>query len=193
MIEGLYGEYRPDAPVSGGRWGATGKAEQVGLEINKGQKTDPNWSWNWYHPGRYGVQLAPDAFRSQLHEIDSRLEVVFHPLRQRWVCWFREPTITWWMCKGWKKLFVIKYPDGEFMPLDERTLGEAWTRNPKLYDYKGRQFFERVVVENMRDQMAAEVRERESFVEAVAHDQYRFAQIKNIGQGNKYTNHEVGD
>lgn len=192
MIPELYGEYRPDA-VTGGEKHATGRVDQMSVPINMGKPQGPETSWNFFHPGRADVRLAPLTFRRQLHAIDPRLEVSWHPLHERWVCFFRQDDIKFWMCPGWKRLFMIQYPDGAYMPLDERTLGECWSRSPKVHAGEGRKYFERVVIENMRDQKRKEIRSHESDLEARARDQWRFAQIKNIGQGNKFANHEAAD
>lgn len=195
MLNDLYSEPTPveRQQVKGGSWSSTGRSLPVSMSISRGSVRGPELSWNYFHPGRVDARFAPDAFRRRLHEVDERLEVVWHPIHERWVCFVRQPDIKFWMCPGWKRLFIVRYPDESFMPLDERTLGEAWSRHPKLYNYRGRDYFERVVLEHMREQRRTERKDYESDLEARARDQWRYAQIKNIGSGSKFADHEAAD
>lgn len=190
MFEELYGEHRPDG-VTGGHRGVSGKVDQVSMATTPPKVVGPEVSWNFFHPGRVDVVKPPASFQRQLHEVDPRLELTWHPIQQRWVCWARNERVTFWMCKGWQRLFIVKYPDGEYMPLDARTIAEAWTRSPRKMG-QGKEMFGRVMDEMRRDYVRKEESHTDDVVQR-AKDQWRFAQIKNIGQGNKYTNHEVGN
>lgn len=190
MFEELYSEYRPDA-VTGGRRGATGRVDDLSIPKATIHHRGPEVSWNFFHPGRVDVRFAPPEFRRQLHAIDPRLEMTWHPMQERWVCWARNERVRFWMCPNWQRLFIVKYPDGGFMPLDARALAEAWTRSPKVQG-QGKEFFGRVLDEMRRDYVKQQDARSDEVVQR-AKDQWRFAQIKNIGQGNKFANHEAAD
>lgn len=190
-FEELYSEPRADQPLGGGTWAPTGRQEQVGLQISKGGPRDAETSWHFWHPGRFGVRFGDEGIRRELQAIDPRLDVTWHPLHLRWTVWFRNPQVTFKLCPGWRLLFIVKYPDDSYMPLDERTIAEAWSRNPRAVG-NGQQYWDRIVGEIRRDYKAKD-KARHDDIEVRGRDQWRYAQIKNLGQGNKYSNHEVGD
>lgn len=128
---------------------------QLRMEISrpsaKGDETSP-WFWN---PGRIGVKLGPEWFREKLHEVDPDLEVTWNREDERWIIWFRKPTIQHRLCQGWLLLFIVQTPDGEYVPLDERTLAKVYEVSARKHG-NAKQYFDAIVREQERDKEARE-------------------------------------
>lgn len=144
----------------------------------------PEQSWHYFHPGRADVRLAPEEFRQALHDVDPRLECVWHPIHERWFVWAKNPRIRYHLCAGWQPLFPVMYPDGSYAPLDRRTLAEAWARSPRVAG-KGSEHFKRVEAEITREKEAY-VKQRHQNKADQAGEWFDYRQIKNIGSGSKF-------
>lgn len=190
MIPELYQEYRPNS-IENARWGGTGRSADFTHPIDLGKTRGPEFGWSYFNPGRIDAKLAPEDFRVKLHEIDPRLEVSWHPLYERWVLFFRAPHIQHALSRGWARITICQYPDGTYMPLDQRLLAIAWDRSGRK-NGNGKQYFDRILSEIRRDYVTKE-KDHEDMVEQVAHDRWQYAKIKNIGLGSKFANHEAAD
>jgi len=153
----------------------------------------PETSWNYFHPGRCDARFAPEPFRAEVKAIDPQLEVVWHPVYERWCVWVKNPHIQHWICAGWQMLFPVRYPDGSYMPLDQRTLATVYDRSPRKWG-SAQKYFARIVDEIERDRHAA-TRTRESVVGQIARDHWHHAQIQ-VGygpsNGSKFSDHHAG-
>lgn len=190
-----YSEDRPDRPVRGGTWQGR-DLQEVRVPIAAPQRTGPEWSWRYFHPGRVDARSGPADFCAMLHEIDPRLQVTWHPLYERWLVWCRDSTIRNPMHAGWMLLFPVQYaPSGSYMPLDARTLAKIWDRSPRKHG-SGRQYWERIQAEVRRD-YARQSQARTDEVQASARAQWDFAQIKvsmcGPSSGSKFTTHHSGN
>lgn len=194
-FEDLYSEPVPAAhqQITGGRLHARDIA-QYAIPIAKPQALDPATSWAFFHPGRVDARFAPADFTGKLHELDPHLEVVWHPLRERWCVWVRNPRITHRLCRGWQLLFPVRYPDGSYCPLDERTLAEIVNRSPRKWG-SGLRYFDRIVEEMTRDRRRKKTAHHD-VVGQNARDRWDFAQIK-VGygpsNGSKFQHHHSGN
>ncbi len=179
----LISEHRPDLPVRGGKLQAVGDAGEFRIPIAKPKPLGPETSWRYFSPARVDVQLGPEEFRRKLHDIDARLEVVWHPVNERWMIWFRD-------VKGWRLLFPVQYAGSErYMPLDERTIAKVWDRCGRRWG-SGRAYWDRIEGEIMRDLQRREDTRRQEARDA-ADEQWEYRKIKNIGAGSKFTNHHA--
>lgn len=194
MFDGLYAEPGSDAArhVTGGRL----RGRDAGtVTIPKATRTvkGPETSWSYFHPGRIDAVFAPAAFRAQVHAIDPNLDVVQHPIHERWCVWVKNPRVTHWMCPGWQLLFPVRYADGSFMPLDARTLAMIYDRSPRKWG-NARRYFDRIVEEVRHDYEAGQAT-RAAVVGQVARDQWKHAQIQ-VGygpsNGSKFSQHHAG-
>jgi len=187
-------EDRPDRPVTGGSWASTGDVGDIPITPTKPQALDPAQSLHYFGPNRFGVQFGPPAFRRDLHAIDPRLEVTWHPLAERWLIWVQQPEVTFWMHPGWSLLFPVQsHPSGAYLPLDARTLAKVWDRSPRKWG-SGAAYYERIVQEVRRD-YARQQANRQQHVRDVAGDVYDHAQISvsmcGPSNGSKFTNHHA--
>jgi hypothetical protein len=192
MFEELYSEPRPG--ISGGSL----KARDLGTvttPITKIKRLDPGTSWSFFHPNRVDARLAPPDFRAQVHAIDPNLEVVWHPLHERWCVWVKNPRVRHHLCPGWQLLFPVRYGDGSYMPLDARTLALIFDRSARKWG-NGRQYWDRIQDE-IRHDYNARRREHSAVVGQNARDRWDFAQIKVSGcghsSGSKFSTHHSGN
>lgn len=105
------------------------------------------WFWN---PGRIGVELAPDWFRSKVKEIDPELEVTWNRHEERWLVWVKKPSLQTRLCQGWLLLFPVHDGHGGYVPLDERTLAKIFSISTRQWG-DARKYFDAVVRERDRD------------------------------------------
>jgi hypothetical protein len=190
MWESLQSE--PVPGLSGGRLNAR-DIGTVTTPISKPKPLGPERSWHFFHPGRADAVLAPESFRRDVDAIDPQLRVVWHPVHERWCVWVKNPRITHWMCAGWQMLFPVRYGDGSYMPLDERTLATIYDRSPRKWG-NGKIYFDRIVEEVKRDTDARQ-RHRGEYVGQIARDHWKHAQIQ-VGygksNGSKFSKHHAG-
>lgn len=192
MFDELYSEHRPD--IGGGKLRMR-DAGSVATPITKPKALAPETSWNFFHPNRVDARYAPAEFRAKVHAIDANLDVVWHPIQERWCVWVRNPRITHWMCKGWQMLFPVRYPDGRFMPLDERTLAAIFDRSARKWG-NGVEYWNRIQDEIRHDRQQG-IKNREAMIGQQARDRFDFAQIKvsmaGPSSGSKFTTHHSGN
>ena len=146
-----------------------------------GPETNP-WYWN---PGRFGVKLAPPDFRTTLHDFDPDLEVTWNPVDEKWQVWMKAPSFQHPVCQGWKLLFVVKYADGSYMPLDNRTFARLYEASAAKWG-NGRQYFNQVVAQMDRDKERREKQRVQDQID-MAMPFFDHSQIKNIGKGSKFS------
>src|SRR3990167_7509346 len=130
----------------------------------------------WWHPSQPGVISGPDWFNKKLHAIDPDVQVTWNAYNQRWQVWLKRPQLVGPHCRGWRLLFVVKYADGSYAPLDERTLS-------KLYEISGdkwgnaKEYFIRLENELERDKEKMEA-ERTDSVKAGGREYFDYLQPK---------------
>jgi hypothetical protein len=145
----------------------------------------------FWSPSRYGVRFAPEPFRSELHRLHPQLECTWHPLRERWIVWYQDPTITYALCRGWKLVLVVQTSWGAYVPLDARVFAVLHERSG--FQLKnGAQYFDRICREIERETDAL-ARHREADDDAKTSAQWDATLIKNIGHGSKFARHHAGD
>jgi len=186
LAEALVSEARPDLPVRGGALRQVGAQEGAfRFPVRPPRPLGPETSWRFFSPARPDVRRGPEAFRQRLHEVDPRLEVVWHPVNERWCVWFRDR-------EGWRFLFPVQYwPSGDYMPLDERTIAKCWDRCGRRWG-SGRAYWDRIEREVIRDMVKAEQARQESARDRAA-DFYDYTEIKvamrGPSTGSKFANH----
>jgi len=110
-----------------------GRLEPFTQPIARPPKLGPEiHSW-FFHPFRPDIKFGPVSFRRLLHEIDQGLEVTWNPIRERWVVWMKDPKIDHPICQGWRLICNVEHPNGDYMPLDERTLAKIFARSAKAH------------------------------------------------------------
>jgi hypothetical protein len=185
LSEAIISESRPDQPVRGGRLAGMRDVGQFRVPIPAIKPLGPETSWRYFSPARADVQHAPAAFLAQLHEVDPRLDAVWHPVNERWVVWFRDRA-------GWKVVFPVQYAgSGRYMPLDERTIAKVWDRSGRRWG-GGLRYWERIEGEIIRTIKAREAARQQEARDA-AGDRFDFAQIKvamrGKSNGSKFATH----
>jgi hypothetical protein len=167
---------------------------QVSVPIHRPTALDPSTSWSFFHPSRVDARFAPAEFRSQVKALDPNLDVVWHPIHQRWCVWVRNPKIRHRLCPGWQMLFPVRYADGSFMPLDERTLAAIYDRSARKWG-NGIQYWNRIQDEIRHDYVQGQ-RNRSEFIGQQARDRWAYAQIKvgyGASNGSKFQKHHSGN
>jgi hypothetical protein len=150
-------------------------------------KVDPSESRYFWYPQRLGVKLGPAEFRKRLHEIHDGLEVTWHPIMERWQVWYKMPRVRYHLCPGWFLLFNVETSDGEFIPLDERTLAAVYEQSGKKWG-NGLNYWNRIESEHQRQAERAQ-RDRDDKSDERASEYWDYMKIKNIGHGSKFANH----
>lgn len=139
-----------------------------------------HWYWNPNHPA---IRFGPDDFRKQIKEIDSAYEITWNPIKERWLVFARAPKINHPICTGWKLVFVVEL-DGEYVPLDNRTLDKARDRTVRTWGSWGKYF------DHIEDNINAETqrfeRAHSDEVRYGAGEYFDYTKIKNIGRGSKF-------
>lgn len=170
--------------VRGGSFGSTGRdlgAFQVGHGVPA--LVGPEHNWHFFHPGRVDALHAPEYIMREVKEIDPRLDVIWHPVKQRWGCWCVNRDITFPMCAGWQLVFPWEV-NGEFMPLDNRFLAMIYARSPRVWG-SALKYWQRIEDEVIGDRKRAD-KQRANDTNDMAADYWDYRQIKNIGRGSKF-------
>ena len=157
------------------------KLDPVGPEENP-------WFWN---PGRAGVVSAPDWFMKKVRDVDPDgfVRIVWNPIRERWQVWARDYKVNHKICQGWKLLFVVEF-DGEYVPLDNRTLAVLYQRSGRKWGNLHEYWL--AVEQAMERDRELAARNRNDDVQHSAGDYWDYMKIKNIGSGSKFANHHSG-
>ena len=128
-------------------------------------KLGPEANPFYWNPNRIGARPAPAWFLSRLREVDPDgfVDVRWNPLRERWAAFYRKPDFSHPLCQGWTLLMKVEYPDGSYMPLDERLLAALYAASGRRWG-NGREYFLAIEREIERDR---EARERARTQEAI--------------------------
>jgi hypothetical protein len=165
--------------------------EQLSVPIAKPKAPPREESLQWWHPNRFGVRFAPDRFRRQLHVVHPDLDVTWHPLKERWLVWYRRPRIS----MGWLLLFIAEDSQNRYVPLDERIFAAIYEQSGMKWD-SGKDYWARIEQEAQRDK-AQEDADREHHLEDVGSDQWDHTKIQvsmcGHSSGSKFVNHHAGD
>ena len=152
-------------------------------------------SLHYWHPNRFGVQYAPTTFRQELQRLHPDLDATWHPVRERWLVWYRRPRIQHHLCPGWLLLFIVETSDGRYGPLDARVFAVAYEQSGRKWG-SGKAYWARVEEEAERD-TAAVAQTRESHLEDIGSERWRHTQIqvsmRGHSNGSKFVNHHAGD
>lgn len=153
-------------------------------------RRDPEWEWTFWYPGRQGVKLAPSADLKTLQAFHPDLSVTWHPLKERWLVWYRKPSIRHHLCPGWLLLFVWEHAVAEtYLPLNiNLVIANCYHRSRMLFP-NGEAYFERLLDEAARAKEAEAARDRDE--QTQRHRSYfQYTKIKSIGRGSKFALHE---
>ena len=173
--------------------GGTGRREEFKQAIAKptvvGPETNP-WYWN---PNRAGVKLAPQDFMRKLKELGSELSCTWDPIQERWLIWSESQKVQTKLCQGWRLLFIVRGPDGEYQPLDERVFARLYAASV-LKHGSGKEYFNRIVAEMERDKEKQEAQSLQERIDA-AMPAFEHAQIKvamrGKSSGSKFTTYHA--
>ena len=168
----------------------TGTARDVGGFTtpvkDRSGKLGPEANPFFWNPNRIGARPAPAWFQAKLREVDPDgfVDIRWNPLRERWAAFYRKPGFSHPLCSGWTLLMKVEYPNGDYMPLDERLLAALYAASGRRWG-NGREYFLAIEREIERDK---EMKERARTQEAIdlAMPSYEHSQIKNIGKGSKF-------
>ena len=148
-------------------------------------------SLQFWHPNRFGVRFASEPFRSELKAMHPDLDVTWHPVRERWLVWYRRPR----MRTGWMLLFVAENSANEFVPLDARILAACYEQSGFKWG-SGKQYWARIEDEAQRETQQRDT-EREDTLDDIGSDQWDHTKIqvsmRGPSSGSKFVNHHAGD
>jgi len=150
---------------------------------------------SFWHPQRFGVKFATPAFRKQLQAIHPDLDATWHPLRERWLVWYRRPRIQHPLCAGWLLLFIAETSTHAYVPLDARILAAVYEQSGMKWG-SGKRYWARVEEEAERTR-TANLKHRDDEVLDTASEYWDHTQIQvsMCGQssGSKFVDHHAGD
>jgi hypothetical protein len=159
-------------------------------------KLPPAAMFHFWHPERDGVEHAPKPFDRELKLIHPGLfavrppAAVPKPCDQRWIIWQRDASIKFWMCQGWKLLFLWPPKDYDPIPLDHRVFANLAIIDPRRYA-SSVAYFDTIV-----KQLATEQESRNDEHRQYLHDKRRDLQatwkISSAGRGNRFALHHDG-
>src|SRR6186713_1792240 len=150
---------------------------------------DPEFMPHFWHPGRFGVRLAPEDFRARLHQIHQDLEITWHPLRQRWLVWFKKPSVQ--TTRGWTLIFIWEHAlDYSYLPLNELVFFNLYQRSARAFG-SAINYFDRITKEvaAAKERAAKSLHDEDA---ARSRDYFNYTKIKSIGKGSKFTHHHDG-
>ena len=165
--------------------------DQIRLPIPSQTPPPREASLQFWHPNRFGVKFAPKEFRVQLKSMHPDLEVTWHPVRERWLVWYRRPRIS----LGWLLLFVVEDSQQRFVPLDERTFAACYEQSGFKWG-SGKAYWARIEEEAQRDRERQEA-DRENHLDQAGADHWDHTKIqvsmRGHSSGSKFVNHHAGD
>ena len=169
--------------------------EQFRVPVDQGAAPPIEDSLQFWHPNRFGVKYAPPEFLKQLHDIHPDLEATWHPIRERWLVWYRRPRVQHHLCQGWLLLFVVETSTGDYVPLDTRALAACYEQSGFKWG-SGKKYWARVEEQSQRERQEHDA-DREQLVEDVGSDQWDHTKIQvsmcGHSSGSKFVNHHAGD
>jgi hypothetical protein len=149
----------------------------------------------YWHPNRFGVELAPQRFRDELHTLHPDLDVTWHPVKERWLVWYKRPRIQHFLCPGWMLLCVVENSNGDYVPLDARTFAAIYEQSGFKWG-SGKAYWSRVEQEAQREQASIDT-DREQVLDDVGSDQWDHTKIqvsmRGPSNGSKFVRHHAGD
>ncbi len=137
--------------------------------------------WYW-HPNRVGAYPLDDwRILRALKDVDpgNEISINWNPVTSRWQVWVRSPKFQHPLCQGWKLLFVVEL-DGEYAPVDERTLAKIYERSARAYGNLWEYWLK--VEQAMDRERERNERSRAASTAEGAGDYYDYTQIK-VGYG----------
>ena len=151
---------------------------------------DPEWEWSFWHPDRQGVKRAPAADLKTLHAFHPDLSATWHPLKERWLVWYRKPSIQHHLCPGWLLLFVWEHAVTEtYLPLTiDLVIANCYARSRMLFP-NGEVYLQRLLDEAERTKAAETARDQDE-VQQRSKSYYDYTKIKSIGRGSKSALHD---
>jgi hypothetical protein len=171
------------------------KGPEFGVPLAKGQSPPVEDSPSFWHPQRFGVKYASDTFRKRLQLIHPDLDATWHPLRERWLVWYRRPRISHHVSPGWLLLFIAETSTHEYVPLDERVLAAVYEQSGFKWG-SGKKYWARVEEESRREKELADI-SRNQYVHDVGGDYYDHTKIQvsmcGHSSGSKFVEHHAGD
>ena len=165
--------------------------DQIHLPVSSSSAPVREESLQFWHPNRFGVRFAPEIFRRRLQSMHHDLDVTWHPLKERWLVWYRRPRIE----NGWLLLFIAEDSQHRFVPLDERIMAACYEQSGFKWG-SGKAYWSRIEDEAERDKAARDA-DREQGLEDAGSDHWDHTkiQISMCGQssGSKFAKHHAGD
>lgn len=139
----------------------SGNQNTITLPTVRGKVLDPESNNWWWNPSRPGVRQGPDWFMATLKEIDPDIRVTWNAYRERWQVWAPKPSMQNPISQGWLLLFPVQLPNGDYAPLDERTLAKLYQVSARVWG-GAREYFNRIESEMERDKQRAADQRRDS-------------------------------
>ena len=170
---------------------------QDGFRVTPARPTPPplESTLQFWHPNRFGVRHAPMAFRARLWAVHPDLDVTWHPIKERWLVWYKRPRIRHHLCQGWLLLMVVEDSAHQYVPLDERVFAAVYEQSGFKWG-NGKQYWARIEDEAQRDRAATDA-QREQYMDDVGAAQWDHTKIQvsmcGPSSGSKFVNHHAGD
>jgi hypothetical protein len=160
------------------------------VDIQRKRPLDPEQLPQFWHPQRFGVEVAPARFRQRLQRINPNLDCTWGTPIERWLLWERNPEVTHYLCAGWSLRFVWQGYQNRYLPLDERVFANIYVRQLWRYEKGGLGYIDRIISEIERDRRIRK-KDTNNESEARRRDYLQSHRISNLA-GNKFALHHDG-
>lgn len=170
---------------------------QDGFQVTPARPAPPSIesTLQFWHPNRFGVQHAPAVFRAQLQAMHSDLDITWHPIKERWLVWYKRPRIQHPLCQGWLLLFVVEDAAQRYVSLDARVFAVLYEQSGFKWG-NGKQYWSRIEEEAQREQAASRT-QRDQYRDDVGADRWDHTKIQismcGPSNGSKFVKHHAGD
>lgn len=159
------------------------------VPLSRGPRRDPETDIHFWHPDRFGVRHAADTDRKALAAFHPDLAVTWHPLRERWLVWYRKPSVTHHLCPGWLLIYVWEHPEtGAYLPLNLPLLFANLYRQSRMSFPNAEAYYDRLIHDAQRAKDAEDARDHEQRGRR-SKDYFEYTKIKSIGLGSKFVHH----
>ena len=153
----------------------------------------------YWHPQRFGVELAPDRIQAQLQAIHPSLSACRPPAqapvpRRRWLIWSQEAVArTNPFSPGWYLVFVWEHPaTGGYLPLEPfEPLGFNLFRVMRTKNGGAAVYFDKIQAALRRSKHRREMRYTDDR-QTRQREMLASRKISNIGTGSKFALHHDG-
>jgi len=155
------------------------------VTLKEARKDPGRYFPQWFTPDRAprcvsASQREVEAFRQRLKGLHPSLDLSWHPIREKWQIWIRNPDITQPWCAGWHRLIFCD-PD----QLDDITIAALFKSYPHLFGKAETTY--REFMEKRRKAEERFEKQQDQYIQDRVRDIIWKGKIRNIGDGSRFS------